>query len=203
MSAARGKRAIDALVSAWAGPSFRSAGFTKKHRVFTATGPQGVHLRIEFRLYPLPVRCDTFWFEWTSWTETDRSHLAARVPIPPLMCLDRAFNAVFPPDYAWQAVDLWRVDAETVESYGPLLAEQVGRVLPYWSQILAQSAPPGPAEDIWKCMARLRPPRTEEAELATERVVAGQLDSVEREIRHLVVRYPDNVWTQWWSSLAS
>lgn len=200
MSTSRVPRPVDVLTASWAAPAFKSSGFTRKNRVFTATGEHGVHLRIELRLHPLPVRCDTFWFEWTPWSDDDHRHLASRVPIPPTLCLDRDYNTVFPSEYVVQSDDLWRVGADTAGAYGPLLVDQVARLMPYWQQILAQTSPEPPA-DIWATTRQLQIPRSDSAFAVAEAVVAGRANSVADDIRALAVEYPDNAWTQWWRSL--
>lgn len=194
------KRSIDVLVSDWAAAPFRAGGFKKKHRLFSATGERGVHLRIEFRLHPLPVRCDTFWFEWTPSSQDDHRYLASRVPIPPAMCLDADYAAVFPPEYVMDSVDLWRVSADTVETYGPLLIDQIGRFMPYWQQIL--SGPTAqPPDTVWTCVKRLQPPRSELATEVAENVVAGHAEASAHQIRQLATQYPNNAWTLWWRGL--
>lgn len=195
------KRPIDALVGEWAAPIFKANGFKRQHRVFRAAGEHGIHLRIEFRLFPLPVRCDTFWFEWTEPTSPDgHGNLAGRVPIPPPMCLDRDFNAVFPPEYLLTHEDLWRVSDSTVDTYGPLLAQQVDRFMPHWRQVLAHSST-GPSSALQALDNERRLPRSATASAVATAVVAGRANSVADEIREVGTDHPDNVWATWWQGL--
>lgn len=192
-------RLIDRFVSEWAAPSLKAVGFRKSHRKFTLSG--SVQIQLDFRLHPLGYAGETFWIEWWRWSEAGPTHLPERIETPPVMSLDPATRAVWPPEYFFTQVQLWRITEDTAQLYGPMLRDLLEQTfIPIWLRLREQESTHLTPEDR-ASVGRVSGLMHAVFNVLGERVAGGDTDRLEPELTRIEQDYPDNVWVQWWRSV--